>query len=802
MSSIGRNLPVIMSSGPFVPLKHTFWFSCYRKNDIWVEALQSLAKKELSSCKNAEDFEGNIVIIPGVEIFDTSNADEEAQEYCEKFGLECRITSINKENDKYNVSLRAFKKVQILNFTQTIPLLRANVSTVWQYGADAIETKSLRQNIYELVQRLDKLGLNKKDWLLVCEKERNMHAFADYFIYQISLRDDSAFNAEELIELFYELNAIKRLKAVFRKLQDNVFEIEEGAKIDSDIGEKINKKNQERIRHGMLHQKKQALIQELQSLTGENGENDFEELEKRIEEAGMSEEAYKVAKYELARLKTIREDTSEFNVAHQYLDWLCSYPWNKSTEDNFDLRHARQVLDEDHYGLEKVKKRIIELLAVRKLNPKKKGAVLCWDGPPGTGKTSIVKEIARALGRKHVRISLGGVDDEAKVRGHKRTYVGALPGCIVKAMVDAGTNNPVLHFDEIDKIRATMRGDPSGALLEVLDPEQNYSFSDNYFGVGAEIDLSQVIVICTSNYKYNIHPTLRDRLEIIDFPGYTRVEKKEIATRHLIPKQLIENGLEKYDIKIEDETLWLMIGQYTNEAGVRNLERAIADVLRSRAVKIVGKRGFEKTIKANELQEILGPIRFERSQRLEAGMPPGVATGLAYTAAGGTIIIVESLKMPKRKKKGELLITGQLGEVMTESAQVAFTCAKKYFEEQGGDLEELEKYDFHVHFDRHGIGKEGPSAGAIMTLVFISLITDRPIRTDFAMTGEINLRGQIMPIGGVKQKLLAAHRAGYRNIFIPERNKKDLVELPDEIKEDLNIMLAKKIDEVVKFALL
>ncbi|MBU1179655.1 endopeptidase La [Patescibacteria group bacterium] len=795
---ITRSYPALVVFVAYIPLKMPLWYRFRTKEEVaLLEAMAEMSNKKLDDCKTKDDFWGSIVLVP----MDADKYDPESISGLAGIGFESIIHSCEKYEDGYKVVLEAVSKVDVKNVTQERPYMRADATRLHEFGAKSKSAKQIRKEIYKLLDKLVKYEIVPAELQTTCKNIRFLDAFADFFIWSFG-EDKDGFTREEQAQLTQELSVPKRLDAVYVKFSNKIFETEEGAKLDAKVAQKINEENKQRMRQHLLHERQQKLENELREMTGDGEDDTIGELEKRIEEAGMPKETYKVAKKELARLKTIRGDSMEFTIAHDYIDRLCSYPWNISTEDNFDLPNARGVLDEGHYGLKQVKKRIIEYLAVRKLNPKKKGGVICFDGPPGTGKTSIVKDIARAIGRKHVRISLGGVDDEAKIRGHKRTYIGALPGCIVKAMIDAGTNNPVLHFDEIDKIRPSMRGDPSAALLEVLDPEQNHAFSDNYFGVGAEIDLSQVIIVCTSNYKYNIQSTLLDRLEIIDFPGYTRVEKYHIAKRHLLPKQLEESGLVEYGIEIEDEALWKIIDQYTREAGVRNLERTIADVLRSRAVKIAEGKEYEKQVKASELQEILGPVHFEESACLPDDTPPGVATGLAYTPSGGCTLIVESCKMPKAREVSELQITGQLGGVMTESAQVAFSCARGYLTNKGVDLSRLGDFDYHIHFDEHGIGKEGPSAGAIMTLVFISLLTGRRVRTDFAMTGEIDLKGRVMPIGGVKQKLLAAHQAGYRNIFIPEQNKKDLPEIPDEIKKDLNIMLAKRIDDVVEFALL
>jgi ATP-dependent Lon protease len=485
----------------------------------------------------------------------------------------------------------------------------------------------------------------------------------------------------------------------------------------------------------------------------------------------------------------------EHPITRTYLEWLVEMPWSKETTDKLELDEARAILDRDHYDLERVKKRVIEYLAVRKLAPGKKGPILCLVGPPGVGKTSLGKSIARALGREFHRMSLGGVSDEAEIRGHRRTYIGALPGRMIQAMKKAGTRNPVIVLDEIDKLSNDFRGDPSAALLEVLDPEQNFSFSDHYLEV--PYDLSRVLWIATANMLDPIPPALRDRLEVIELPGYTREEKRNIARQFLIPKQLDEHGITKDLLDITDEATEMIVDSYTREAGVRNLEREIANVCRGVAVKVAEGNTDKATIGPENLDKYLGPQRF-LPEAAERTAEPGVATGLAWTPVGGDILFIEATKMPG---KGSLVMTGQLGDVMKESAQAALSFVRTKAKWLGLEENFLEKTDIHVHIPAGAIPKDGPSAGVTMFVSLTSLLTGKTVRPDVAMTGEITLRGNVLPVGGIKEKLLAAHRAGIKRVIIPERNIKDLIDVPDQAKREMEIIAVKKMDELLALAL-
>jgi ATP-dependent Lon protease len=513
-----------------------------------------------------------------------------------------------------------------------------------------------------------------------------------------------------------------------------------------------------------------------------------------LKTAEMPEEVVKVARKQLDRLRQMPQSSAEYTVQRTYLEWLCELPWTKRTTDTLDLEQARQILDGDHYDLQKVKKRILEYLAVRKLAPGKKGPILCLAGPPGVGKTSLGRSIAKSLSREFIRISLGGVRDEAEVRGHRRTYIGALPGRIIQGMRRVGTRNPVFVLDEIDKLGSDFRGDPAAALLEVLDPEQNHSFSDHYLEV--PFDLAQVIFIATANNLDTIPPALLDRMEVLEIPGYTGEEKLEISKRHLVPKQVNEHGLKPEQATFEDEAIATVIDQYTREAGVRNLERELANVTRALAVKVAENEPYDPRLTPTRIGEILGPQKFfsEVAERTEV---PGVSTGLAWMPTGGDILFIEATFMTG---KGSLILSGHLGDVMKESARAALSWVRTHVEELSVNAD-FEKMDIHLHVPAGAVSKDGPSAGVAMTVALVSLFTGRRVRGDVAMTGEITLRGSVLPVGGIKEKVLAAHRAGIKRVILPERNKKDMVDIPDSTKRDVELVFVSRIGEVLDLAL-
>jgi len=550
------------------------------------------------------------------------------------------------------------------------------------------------------------------------------------------------------------------------------------------------------------HQREYYLNEQIKAIHKELGRKDekaeLEDLKRKIEEAGMSEEAREKAMQEFARLEAMPPMSAESTVSRTYLDWLINVPWTQRSEELEDLTEAEKTLNEDHYGLEKIKERILEFLAVRQLVRNPKGTILCFVGAPGVGKTSLGKSIANATGRKFVRLALGGVHDEAEIRGHRRTYIGALPGQIVQLMKRAGTINPVILLDEVDKLGRDFRGDPSAALLEVLDPEQNNTFRDHYLDV--DYDLSHVFFIATANVLHTIPPALQDRLEVLHLSGYTEREKLEIAKRHLIPKQCENSGIDADAVKFTDDGILETIRHYTREAGVRNLEREIGSCLRKIARKYVvsdAKNDFRVIVDAEKVQELLGTIRF-RKQDIARKSEIGLVNGLAWTEVGGDVLQVEATIV---KGKGDVTLTGKLGEVMQESARAALTCVRTRAESLGIDPDDFSKKDLHIHVPEGAIPKDGPSAGITMATAMVSALTSKRARHDVAMTGEITLRGKILPIGGIKEKLLAAHRFGLKTLILSKENEKDLADIPEEVREDLTIHLVDTIDEVLKFAL-
>jgi ATP-dependent Lon protease len=564
-------------------------------------------------------------------------------------------------------------------------------------------------------------------------------------------------------------------------------------KVSRQIDERTREAFDERQKEAVLRERLRQIQKELGETAGSGAE--IAELKKAIAEAGMPAEAEEQAVRELARLERMSEGAAEYSMTRTYLDWLIAMPWSKIDAEQLDMDRARAILDEDHYGLEKVKKRILEFLAVRKLNPEGRSPILCFVGPPGVGKTSLGQSIAKALGLQFRRVSLGGVHDEAEIRGHRRTYIGSLPGNIVQAMRKAGRRNPVLMLDEVDKLSASHQGDPFSALLEVLDPEQNNSFRDNYLGV--PFDLSKVLFIGTANVLDAIPPPLRDRMEVIELTGYTEEEKLQIARRYLLKRQLAANGLPAEQVQVSDEALRKVIVDHTREAGVRNLERQIGALLRNAAVAIASGVSSNITIDVAEVEKILGAPRFENDVALRTSVP-GVATGLAWTPAGGDILFIESSRV---KGTGKLILTGQLGDVMKESAQAAVTLVKSQADRLGIDPAMLENADLHIHVPAGAIPKDGPSAGVAMATSLASLLSRRTVRPDVAMTGEISLRGAVLPVGGIKEKCVAAARAGIRTVILPARNRRDLDEIPESVRNRLEFVWAEKIDDVLARAL-
>ena len=686
--------------------------------------------------------------------------------------------------------VQGIERVKLLSFGDAEPYYRAVVERIKDNPVgDDLEldalAKNLRDTFTELIQVAPNLTEEHSGMLSNIQKPSRLADRA------VSLLTVSNQEKQEVLE---ELEVKKRVEKTITLLTREIQRIKLGEEIQTEVHDEISKTQREYY----LREQMKAIKREL----GEDEETvEMKELEDRIKAAGLPEEAEKVAMKELDRLTRIPTQSPEYSVSRTYIEWLADLPWSKSSDDQINVKKAEKILDEDHYGLEKVKERILEYLAVRNLKQARnpdgvvRGPILCFSGPPGVGKTSLGKSIARAIGREFVRMSLGGVRDEAEIRGHRRTYIGALPGRIIQSMKKAGTNNPVFMLDEIDKLGSDFRGDPSSAMLEVLDPEQNDSFSDHYLEVN--FDLSKVMFITTANYQDAIPPALRDRMEILDFSGYIEDEKIKIAQRHLIPKQIEENGLTKKEVSIDKAAISELVRSYTRESGVRNLEREIANVLRKIARDMIEKTFKKIRVTKAKVLEYLGAPRFY-SELAERTTKPGVVIGLAWTAAGGDILFVESSKM---KGKGILTLTGQLGDVMKESATAALTYVRSHTDILGIAEDFHEKTDVHVHVPAGAIPKDGPSAGVSMFTSLVSLLTSKPVKDKLAMTGEITLRGNVLPIGGVKEKVTAAHRSGIRYIILPDHNKKDLEEIPAHIKKDLNFYFAKEIMDVIDVAI-
>jgi ATP-dependent Lon protease len=601
-----------------------------------------------------------------------------------------------------------------------------------------------------------------------------------------SFMDLKAVEKQEILATF-DLKA--RLDRVLALLNRRIEVLKVSRQIDERTREAFDERQKEAVLRERLHQ--------IQKELGEKGASgtELEDLRKAIAEAAMPPEAEEQAQRELARLERMPEGAAEYSMTRTYLDWLIAMPWSKLDPEELDIERARAILDEDHYGLEKVKRRILEFLAVRKLNPQGRSPILCFVGPPGVGKTSLGQSIAKALGLKFRRVSLGGVHDEAEIRGHRRTYIGSLPGNIAQAVRKAGRRNPVLMLDEVDKLSASYHGDPFSALLEVLDPEQNNTFRDNYLAV--PFDLSKVLFIGTANVLDAIPAPLRDRMEVIELAGYTEEEKLQIARRYLLTRQLAANGLTAAQVTVSEDALRRVIVDYTREAGVRSLERQIGALLRNAAVSIASGRAASVSIDAADIEGILGAARFENDVALRVSVP-GVATGLAWTPAGGDILFIESSRV---KGTGKLILTGQLGEVMKESAQAAVTLVKSQADRLGIDPAALENCDLHIHVPAGAIPKDGPSAGVAMATSLASLLAQRTVRADVAMTGELSLRGVVLPVGGIKEKCVAAARAGIRTVILPARNRRDLADIPESVRNRLEFVWAERIEDVLARAL-
>jgi ATP-dependent Lon protease len=675
-------------------------------------------------------------------------------------------------------------RFKLVEFTTSEPHLRAKILPIFEEYQKDIEIDAMYINLKNLYKKAVEMAPYLSSELSqIASQMENPGNLVDLIGSTINI------GVAEKQEILEKIDLKERLKKVTILLNREVETLELSSRIQSHVKEGIDKT-----------QREYYLREQLKAIQKELGETDdkmseMDEIRKKILEARMPPDVQKIAEKELDRLSKMSNMSAEYTVSRTYLDWLTEVPWSQATEDNLVIKDASRILDEDHYDLTKVKKRILEYLAVRKLKSDMKGPILCFVGPPGVGKTSLGKSIARALGRKFMRISLGGIRDEAEIRGHRRTYVGALPGRIIQGVKKAGSNNPVFMLDEVDKIGMDFRGDPSSALLEVLDPEQNFSFSDHYLEV--PFDLSKVMFIATANMLDPVPPALKDRMEVLELPGYTEEEKLMIAKQFLIPKERFEHGLNEDLIEFQDDALKVVIKSHTRESGVRNLEREIATICRAVAKDVAEGMTDKKVVTADSIHGYLGPIKFfsEVAERVKYS---GVATGLAWTPTGGDILFIESTKM---RGKGNLTLTGQLGDVMKESAQAALS----YIRGKAGDFniteDFFEKNDLHVHVPQGAIPKDGPSAGVTMLVSLVSLLTDRHVRNDVAMTGEITLRGLVLPVGGIKEKVLAAKRAGIKAVILPKLNEKDLEEVPESIKENMEFKFIERMDEAVEICL-
>ncbi len=721
----------------------------------------------------------------GVLLQSDPSIDTPGPEHLHRVGTVAEILRyVTAPDGNHHLVARGARRFRVLEFLGGYPFLVAKVEEI---GEAEIYTTEIAARMHQLKERareaISLLPNVPSEIADAIDQIQSPSALAD-FIANVS--DLAPAEKQDLLETF---DIADRLDKLLRYLAQQI----EVLRLSKQIGEQTQELLAGRQREHILREQLRQIQKELGE--GEEGQTEIAELREAISKAGMPEEAEKQALKEVKRLERMPEASAEHGMIRSYLDWLIELPWSTLSEERIDIAEARRILDEDHYGLPKIKQRILEHLAVRKLKPDGKSPILCFVGPPGVGKTSLGQSIARAMGRKFVRLSLGGVHDEAEIRGHRRTYIGALPGNVIQSIRKAGTRNPVMMLDELDKLGASFHGDPSAALLEVLDPEQNSTFRDNYLAV--PFDLSRVMFIGTANVLDQIPGPLRDRMEVIELPGYTEDEKVEIAKRYLVKRQLDATGLTPEQCEIEDDAIRAIIRDYTREAGVRNLERDIGALLHHVAMRIAEGDTDRMRIGADQLHAILGPRRFESEVAMRTSVP-GVATGLAWTPTGGDILFVEAAKVPG---SGKLILTGQLGDVMKESAQAALSLVKARASTLGIDVRQFEKSDIHVHVPAGAIPKDGPSAGVAMFIALASLLTGRTARSDTAMTGEISLRGLVLPIGGVKNKVLAAVRAGIGTVLLPERNKKDFEDVPETARKAARFVWLSTVDDAIEAAL-
>jgi ATP-dependent Lon protease len=718
---------------------------------------------------------------------DATKDDPEPEDVYQVGMVSMIMRTLKLPDGRLKVLVQALSKAQIKSYLQKDPHFRVEIELLEESEAEkiSVEDEALMRTVREHTEKIMSLrGILSSDLMMIINNIEEPGRLADLVGSNLRLK------IAESQQILETTDPIKRLRLVADLLNKELEVSTVQAKIQSDAKEEMSRSQREYF-----------LREQMQALKKELGDDDaygqeIEDLRKKIKKKKMPRYARKEARKELKRLDMMHPDASESNIIRTYIDWILDLPWKKSTKDLLDLKVAAKVLDEDHYGLEKVKERILEFLAVRKLNHKTKGPILCFVGPPGVGKTSLGQAVARAMGRKFYRLSLGGMRDEAEIRGHRRTYIGAMPGRILQGLKNVKSNNPVFMMDEIDKIGADYRGDPSSALLEVLDPEQNSTFSDHYMNM--PFDLSKVMFITTANRSDTIPGPLMDRMEVIRLAGYTLEEKMEIARRYLLPRQIVENGIKPSRIKLDSKTLQIIVTNYTHEAGVRNLERELGKICRKLARKIAEGGKGPYTISKNTLDKYLGPPRFIPDAELDTLMQPGLVVGLAWTEVGGELLHIETSILPG---KGKLILTGQLGDVMKESAQAALTYCRSRSKQLGVADDYFDTIDIHIHVPAGAIPKDGPSAGITMTTALYSAIVEKTVKKGLAMTGEVTLRGRVLPIGGLKEKALAALRYGINKIIIPYENEKDLVEIPAELRKKITFYPVKHMDEVVKLAL-
>ena len=760
---------------PVIPLASTVVFPQMVVN------LQVVRKKNLNLIR---DMEPESII--GLVVQKSSSIDVPPIEELSTIGVAARLVNkINVSGNTIQIILLGLRRFKIASYIQTEPYLKARVACIDEKEDDSMEANMLMGNALHLLENLIQLDPRVPGEILNLIKN-NLSGpgnLADQVANHLN------FELEEKKEILTTIDPIGRLKVAIRLIEKAIGLAKAGQEIKEQTEDEIRKAQREFFLREQLKVIKKELGEESETAAT------VRELRDKIEKAGLPQEARKEAEKELGRLEMVNPASAEYNVITTYLDWLATLPWSTMTVDRLDVKDAARILDRDHYDLEKVKDRILEFLAVRQLKSDMKGPILCFYGPPGTGKTSLGRSIAEALGRKFVHMSVGGMRDEAEIRGHRRTYVGAMPGKIIQSLRRAGSRNPLFMIDEVDKIGMDFRGDPASALLEVLDPEQNSTFTDLYLDL--QFDLSRVMFITTANRLDTIPDPLRDRMEILHLSGYVEEEKLDIARQFLIPRQIADHGLTKDHVTFTEDALKEIIRGYTSDSGLRKLEQQIATICRKIAKDIVMGKSRARTVDPKELQEFLGPIVYiaEVAERTDE---VGVSTGLAWTSAGGDILFIEASRM---KGNGVLSITGQLGDVMKESAQAALTYVKSHSRELEIDESLFEKTDIHIHVPAGAIPKDGPSAGVTIVAALASLMTQRPVRHDLAMTGEVTLRGKVLPVGGLKEKILAARRAGITTVLLPARNEKDLVDIPANIRKQMKFVFVREVSEVLDAAL-